>query len=348
MALRISIQANTIVFTDTDTSIDYPYNQPFVEARYTDGQVYFIHQIDKPNLYPFASGNNYPKEKLLFTITEVENAQGDTFADKEELQAYLEDTGIGVTIPYQYDVALGVIPNAATWNKFGYNLDIDSGDEEIIASWGGSFDPTTDIMSTAQTFTIDYNNSTDGVGNGGALMLQVYYLDGDFMAQTSIHTLGSTGSDTTSFSGLGINRVVVISNGGDGFNANDITITATTDGTIQAQIPAEQSVTQQCIFHTQINHVFLTDWLLLNAIKLTGGGGSPEITFKAYSWSRVTNTRYEVYRHAIDVQRENSVPILPSQPFVISGREVLYFVAETDTNNTQASLRFSGIETLVV
>lgn len=43
MALRISIQSNSIVFTDTDTNTEYPFNKAFVEPRYTDTQVYFEH-----------------------------------------------------------------------------------------------------------------------------------------------------------------------------------------------------------------------------------------------------------------------------------------------------------------
>ena len=190
---------------------------------------------------------------------------------------------------YKYSVALGNEAGDTTWNKFGYNPDIDTGTEEIIASWGGAFDPLTAIMTSAQTFTITYTNTGDGSTATGARSLLFTYIDGNFESQTGIHTLGSTGSDVTSFSGVGINRVVVLSTGGDAYNNNDITITATSDGTTQAQIPAEGSVTQQCIFHTQINHTFLADWLHLTALKVTGGGGSsPRITIKGYSWSRVT------------------------------------------------------------
>ena len=68
--------------------------------------------------------------------------------------------------------------------------------------------------------------------------------------------LGSSGSDVTSFTGLGINRAVCVSFGTAAFNGADITITATTDATTQAQIPVGLNVTQQCIYHTQIGHNF--------------------------------------------------------------------------------------------
>lgn len=244
---------------------------------------------------------------------------------------------------YKYEVAMGKRQGNSTVNKFGYNKDIDTASAEVVASFGGSFDPMADVIGTAQTFTITYDDTVDGLGTTGATQLLIDYLDADFNLQQGVHVLSNTGSDVTSFSGLGINRTVLIANGGDGFNNADITITATTDATTQAQIPAESSTTQQCIFHTPINHNLLTDWVKVNALKIAGGGGSPRVTIRAYSWSRVTSTRYNVLEIEIDTDVENTLLLNPSQPFVIGGREVLYFTAETDSNNTSVSARFSGI-----
>lgn len=149
---------------------------------------------------------------------------------------------------------------------------------------------------------------------------------------------------TTSNQWLGVNRVVVLSSGSGDTNAGNITIddNAGAVGT-QAYLPAGESVTQQCIYHTQINHTLLVDWILLNALKLSGGS-SPKVIFKGYSYSRVTDTVYEIFRKQIDTSVENTIELNPSQPLVIGGREILYFTAETDTNNTEVSMRFSGLE----
>lgn len=103
---------------------------------------------------------------------------------------------------YKYEVAMGKRQGRTTWNKFGYNLDINTASPEIVTSFGGVFDPTTAIITTAQTFTIAYNSGTDGLGTTGALSLLFTYLDGNFNSQIGIHTLGNTGSDVTSFTGL--------------------------------------------------------------------------------------------------------------------------------------------------
>jgi len=243
---------------------------------------------------------------------------------------------------YTYEVARNRIPNQSTQNKFGYNLDVDTGTEEIIASYGGAFDYASDIITTAQTFTITYNSSTDGLGTTGATSLFITYIDADYHMAEGVHVLGSDGSDVTSFTGFGINRVVVLSSGSDGVNNNDINITATTDTTQQARVPAGQSVTQQCIFHTPINYSFMTDWMLINVLKLSGGS-APRVTIKGYSYSRVTSTNYEIFRTNIDTSIINTLQLTPSQPFVLGGREVLYFTCETNTNNTEISMRYSGI-----
>ena len=250
---------------------------------------------------------------------------------------------------YISEVAMDKRQGRQVWNKFGFNLDCDIG-SEIIASWGGAFDPTNDIITTAQTFNIAYDGtaggSTDGAGTTGATQLLIYYIDEDFLQQTAVHVFGTDGSDTTSFTGLGINRVIVFANGGAGYNVSDITITATTDGTTQAEVPAQGSVTQQCIFHTQINHKFLADYLRFKILKPSGGGTGNGFII-GYSWSRVTNTRYEVFReaYATTSNTDQVIELKPSQKFVVGGREVLYFVIQVDSgNNTVCSGRFSGIE----
>lgn len=245
---------------------------------------------------------------------------------------------------YRFEVALGKRQGSSTVNKFGFNEDVDSAAEEIVASFGGSFNPATDVMASGQTFDITYNSGTDGSSSNGATSLLITYLDENFLTQNGVHVLGSGGSDTASFSGVGINRVVLIGSGSTNSNGSDITITASVDGSTQAQIPAGKSVTQQLLFHTQINHTLLVDYIDLSVLKLSGGG-APRVTIRMYSWSRVTETLYEVFRKVIDTNVENNLSINFGEPFVFTGREVVFITAETTVNNTVVNARFSGIET---
>jgi len=312
--------------------------------------VYDTSRINPPHV--FEKGNRYFRVRFENTSGEVQtylrlittyNAFSNLTAPINGTLSENYDATVVRPTDYKYEVAMGKRQGRSTVSKFGYNTDIDNSTPEIIGSFGGSFDPSVDIMTTSQTFTVTYNNATDGLGTTGATQLLVDYLDVNFELQQGVHVLGNTGSDVTSFSGLGINRIVVFANGGDLHNNNNITFTATTDTTIQAMIPAEVSVTQQCIFHVPINHTLLIDYLRVSALKISGGGGSPRVEFLGYSYSRFTNTAYKVIDLQIDTSVENNLDFAPSQPTTFSGRDVVYLLAKTDVNNTSVTARFSGI-----
>lgn len=187
-------------------------------------------------------------------------------------------------------------------------------------------------------------STQDAAGGTGCSFILVSGIDANFLAIEEYITLTGTTTVTSVNSFLGVNRIVAITTGTNNSNVGDITA-EDNGGTvgIQAEVPAGSSVTQQCIYHTQINHNLLLDWMLLGALKISGGS-SPRVTIKGFSYSRVTNTAYEVFRVNIDTEVENHLEIHPSQPFTIGGREIFYLTADTNTNNTEVSGRFSGIE----
>jgi len=242
---------------------------------------------------------------------------------------------------YRYKIALGQVNGATTVNKFGYNPDVDTTtDPEIIAFFGGTFA----IMTSADTLDVVSDDAQDGVAGTGALTVLITGIDGSHNTITETVTMNGVSAVTTSNSFLGVNRVVVLSSGTDDANKGNITIddTAGTVGT-QAYIPAGQSVTQQCLYHTPISKTLLLDWLWAHVTKLSGGS-APKVTIVGTSYSRVTDTNYEIFRTTIDTSVENTEQFTPSQPFVLGGREVIYFTAETDTNNTEVVMRFSGVQ----
>jgi hypothetical protein len=243
---------------------------------------------------------------------------------------------------FHYEVAMGKRQGNTTVNKWGYNSDVDTGTSpEIIAAFGGTFN----IMTTAGTLDVSSSSANDtNAAGSGARQIIIEGIDANSDHQSEIINLNGATKVTTSNTWLGVNRSYVITSGTSDYNEGNIAIvdTAGTYGN-QAYIPATESVTQQCIYHTRENHTFLTDWLYIGALKLSGGS-TPTVTIKGFSYSRVTNTVYKVFRAQIDTAVENHLELTPSQPFVIGGREVLYFTVDTDTNNTEAKLRFSGIE----
>lgn len=147
----------------------------------------------------------------------------------------------------------------------------------------------------------------------------------------------------TAFTGLGINRCSVVSSGSANVNPNTITITETTGGTTQAVLPAGQSVTQQCIFFTDSNSNAVGRYLWINTNKLSGGG-APRVTIKGYVYNRQFGTQFEIFRCVIDTNAENTISLDEPIGFSLSPTDVLWFVADTDTNNATVNLRFSLLE----
>jgi hypothetical protein len=242
---------------------------------------------------------------------------------------------------FKSEVAMSKRQGNTTWNKFGYNDDVDTGGQEIIAAWGGTYAPPT----TAETLDIVSTSVNDIVTTGtGINAIVITGIDANRESQVEVVNMNGTTTVTTASTWLGINRVAPFLCGSLQTNDGDITITNTTTGQTLAFMPTGETVTQQAIFHVQANHTFLTSSLHVNVIKLAGGSGDPEVTIRGYVFSPVANANIQIFKSKIDTAVENTINLVPSEPFPITENSVLYFTAETDKNNTSVNLRFSGIE----
>jgi hypothetical protein len=241
---------------------------------------------------------------------------------------------------FQDEVRIGRRSGVTGWTKFGYrsNLTASVG-EETIWETTGNFTP----MTAADTFNIAYDGtsggSTDGSGTTGATQLTFYYIDADGNEAIAAHNLETDGTDTTSFTGLGINRLAVSASGANEANVSAITITDTTGGTTQAVIPAGESVTQQCIFFVGSNHDAVVKFLYLHVNKPSGGNASVQI--KGYAWNRAIATTFEVFRTTIDTSVETTETLNDPIGFALNPQDVLFFTANTSTNAAEAVVRFS-------
>ncbi len=240
---------------------------------------------------------------------------------------------------YEYEVALGRRQGSTTWNKFGYNADLDI-DTEILGAQGGTFT----FLTTASTLTIVSSSLNDNSTGAGAKSIIIQGVDSNRDAVTEIVTLNGTTSVVTSSTWLGINRASVYLAGSNYANVGNITITATTGGSIQGFIPTGKGTTQQLIFFTQRKHKFLMDWLILDAERISGGGSNPRVQFRGWVWSEVNNCKYEVLYSLLDLNLESEHQFVPSQPFILDEKSVFWIEATTDVINTVVSGRFSGIE----
>lgn len=241
---------------------------------------------------------------------------------------------------YTTEVALGNVTGATTWNKFGYNTDIDTAAAEVVASFGGVFNQK---LASGETLDIVSSSSNDTNSSGtGVRQLVIFGVNSNWDEVTEVLAMNGTTTVTTSNSFLGVNRMTIFTSGTADSNVGTITATATTSGNTMAEMPADQGTTQQCIFYVPQNHQFLATWLYINAIKSSGGGGNPDVGFKMFVYSAVVDSEFEVYRDDIDLSAETTKQLTPGEPFIIGEKSILWLEADTTANNTSVRGRFSG------
>lgn len=270
-----------------------------------------------------------------------------TFGEKAELNAPIDsslapDFDAIATRPtdYHMEVALNRRQGASTWNKFGYNEDVDvASGNEIIAEFGGTFQ----YITSGETINI-VSTSTDDDGDpagSGANSVIIWGVDENWDPQLEVVTLNGTTTVTTSSQWIGINRVSIYLAGSGKKNAGKITVTASSSGYTMATMPADQGTTQQLLFYVPQSHQFLAEWLYFNALK-SSGGGSPEVTVKGWVFSAVANAEFEVYRDGIDTGLMEHIDVSPPLPFVIGEKSIIWFTCSSSANDTSIRGRMSG------
>lgn len=235
------------------------------------------------------------------------------------------------------EVALGNTSGWSSWNKFGYNTDITTTAPEIVAAFGGTWNPPT----AAETLDVVSTSTNDTSAGTGARSVLITGIDENRDIQQEVVQLNGTTPVTTSLTWYGINRCALYLVGSGGGNEGTISIVGNTSTDNYAAVPAGEGTTQQCIFHVPSNYTFLPDWIWLNVRKLSGGT-APRVTVKGWVYAALTGARYEVFRANIDTAVENTVQVTPKTPFPVGENQVLWFEADTTANGTTVSVRFSG------
>ena len=331
MSYRIYNNDNTLVLIDTNTWR--------VEKLARNKCWYKYIATDAPILYSLYYG--HPERDLVLDApyTYFEKEDGSSFLNDGELQNYLDKSLVLSTADYHTKVALGLVEGAETWNKFGYNNDVDSGSgDEIIAAWGGTYQ----FLTVGETISIVSTSAADADGDTGVNSIVVYGVDENWDSQIVVYLMNGTTPVVSTENWIGINRVAVFLSGTSRVNVGEINITASSSGYTLAQMPTGGGVTQQMIFFVPVNYKFLAEWLHFDALKISGGGGNPEITLKGFVYSAVNNTIQEVFRGHLDTTNSNNLAVEPPVPFPISEKSILYFTANTDKDNTSVTSRFSG------
>lgn len=152
------------------------------------------------------------------------------------------------------EVARGRYDNMVSVNKFGRNIEIDSGVTADI--WDGGHTVASGGVSliwvaptAARTHQITSDSTNDTSAGTGARTIRIYGLtDWDTKEVSEDITMNGTSNVATTNDYVIIYRMKVLTKGASGPNVGTITATANTDSTITAQIRAGQGQTQMAIF----------------------------------------------------------------------------------------------------
>jgi len=244
-------------------------------------------------------------------------------------------------IPHEQKVALGLITGFTTWNKFGYNTDIDTAADEVIAEFGGALT----VLSDGEQLNIASSSASDTAAGTGAQQVVVIGVGGatatDRGLVTEVLELDGLSTVTTTNYFWGVNRLTIFIAGSSQGNVGTITATNAVEGNVAAEMPAGQGTTQQAVFYVPEDHTFLATWLY-GAITKTSGGGNPSGTIFGYVHSEVANAKFEIFRKTLDTSVEEAFEINPAEPFPIGEKSIIWFEGSASANNTEFRCRFSG------
>jgi hypothetical protein len=280
-------------------------------------------------------------DTMLFSLTalelDIENMDTNLTTqttDIDLIKGYTE-------YPVRVRAGMCLIDRGGVVNIGGYFNTFQSGEETIIASFGGNWDGTS-IQKTASSYTIEYDQSLEGTGVSGIASIIFDYIGEDYFSGTSIHVLGNTGSDITPFTGFGINSVKIKTTNGYGYkNLADISIYDNGMSSYQALIPTGKGGTNQLIYHVPWYAKLLIENMTFNSIKLIGD--SPKIKINGYVFNRNDSTEIDIFELVMDTNISNDFNYTPEAPLVVDEKEVFYLRATSDTDNTIIRGRIGGV-----
>lgn len=330
------------VKTDQDGTFSVQFSPDGSNADSTLTRYYRTAQIEAPHRFTIARAyyrvtftNSSASDQTYLRLQTIRGNKAPLNAPLDSVLSQDFDSLPVRPSSYVAEVAMGQRQGHVLWNKFGFNTDVDTATPEVVASWGGSYTPPT----TARTLSVVSTSTADSSAGTGARNIVIYGIGANRKSQTVVVTMNGTTPVVTTETWLGVNRIAIGLSGSGQVNAGTITATATTDATIQGQVPAGAGTSQQCIFHVQSGHTALVEFVRAGVIRF-GNGAEPVVTVRGWVYSPVSNSRYEVLRVVIDASLNNGAEVNTPSPFPIAGPAVFWLQATTTRDDTQVSARF--------
>ena len=242
------------------------------------------------------------------------------------------------TVPKEWalEVSKGNIPGTAGVLIRGHNPDIDSTTEEDLNEFGNLT-----YLTESETMNIASTDTSDATGGAGLLTALVAGIANDGTALTESVTMNGSTNVLTTGSFLRVNTIVGLTVGASGWNEGNVTATASTAGTVQCEMDATESISQNSAYTVPANKTFFVVKAEFNAHKLAGGQ-SPVVEFKGYARSSEGAAWIQLFDKTIDTGVVNELDIgVPIFTAAAAGSDIR-IRGNTNEANTDVRSRLFG------
>jgi hypothetical protein len=299
--------------------------------------------------------------KLLFLLLLIPflcYAGGFSGGNKSEISGATDNTAIGNVsdrfkiIDFPLEVARGNISGMVSYNKFGRNIEIDSG---VVADiWDGGYTLASGGVSLkwvaptqARTHVIDSDNGGDTSGGAGARTVRIYGLTSWTTSEvTEDITLNDASPPTTANAYVIIYRMHVLTKGATNVNIGNISATASGDGTVTALIRAGQGQTQMAIIGIPSTQTAYMGRLYTNTNKAVGAAGLLDMSLLVNPEPQTELLNF-VTKHTFGLQTvgTSAFTIPYYVPKVIAGPAIIKIQITSGTNDMDVS---GGFDLIIV
>ena len=136
---------------------------------------------------------------------------------------------------YLYDIAEGNVDGHYAWSKTGFNPNVGTTEETVWAYSTQYVFPVAEM----QMEVVSSDNTKDIPGGDGALLVTIYYLDGNFVERSEVVSLNGTSAVLTTHNNIyRVNGFRCTAIGTDDVPAGNITLRAAGGGTVYSYILA--------------------------------------------------------------------------------------------------------------
>jgi len=247
----------------------------------------------------------------------------------------------------ELSVARGNVAGQSSLNKFGQNIEVDSG---VVADiWDGGHTADESLIwvapTAARTHQITSDSANDTSGGTGCRTLRVYGLtDWDTNEVNEDITMNGTANVATSNSYVIIHRMHTLTKGATASNVGTITATADSDSTVTAKIRPTLGQTLMAIYGVPSTQTLYIGRIYANANKAGGAAGlfDFKLLYNPEPDAELTNF---LIKHTFGLQTVGTSAFLVPYfvPKKFAGPGILKIQCISGTNNMDISSGFDGI-----